>query len=106
MGALSDYQIGVGSSVKKIAELTATVTNSLKGGDLAYVSQDSVLPGPSPTPVPSGYWAFVPWATDANTGVVAPTINVIFADVGSTTSPGRWMRLNIVGAPTAIPVEP
>lgn len=94
MGALSDYQIGVGTSVKSIAELTATVTNSLKGGDLAYVSRDSGTPTS-----PHGYWAFVPWSTDL------VSASVIYADVGSLTSPGRWFLLNIAGI-TAIPVEP
>ena len=102
MGALSDYQVGVGSSVKTTAELTATVTNSLKGGDLAYVSQDGVFNGgPTPVPIPHGYWAFVPWS---NAPVSA---SIIFADTagGIPANFGRWYLLNIAGV-TAIPVEP
>ena len=94
MGALSDTQVGVGTSVEAQVDLTATVSNSLKGGDLAYVTFDSN------TEAGHGYWAFVPWST---TGLVVD--QVILADVGSDAPPkrpGRWFLLNIAGV-TPIP---
>lgn len=93
MGALSDTQVGVGTSVDAQTDLTATVSNSLQGGDLAYVAFDSI------TEAGHGYWAFVPWAP------TAPVADqVILADVGSAAPvvPGRWFLLNIAGV-TPIP---
>ncbi len=82
MGSLSDYAIGVGTSVVTASQLTNVPTQGLRSGDFAFVTQTS------------RWWAFDATATD----VVGAT--VVLADVAqnNAANPGRWKRTNITFA--------
>lgn len=80
MPTVSVGPANVGTSVATAAELTATVTNSLQEGDLAYVKVDG------------SYWKLLPLST-------APaSAAVIYTDTAQGgLAPGRWVFVSFGG---------